>query len=184
MSTVSSNTAKTGGKAFFSFLKGQRCQRKGQICTAIKHYSKAVNLDHELFQAFNIRGLAYKSLENYELAIEDYNIVEQLHPNAKLFHNRGCAYSALGTYEQAVQDFDKSLVLNIDRKDKSLTFGNRGWALLHLFDWGKAKTDLGRAQQMGWDIKPLFYDYYTSVADFEQKNNVRMPQGIAAMLSE
>ena len=170
--------------AHFSLLRGLKYHREDRIWGAIEHYSEAINLDPDLFDAYNNRGLAYKSLGEYGRAIEDYNIVERLHPNAKLFHNRGCAYSAMGKYEKAIKDFDKSLALNVGGKDKPATYGNRGWARVHLFEWEKAKTDFDRAQQLGFDIKPLFHDYYTSVADFEQKNNVKIPKDIAVMLSD
>ena len=169
--------------AHFSLLKGLQCHREEHICAAIEHYKEAINLDPDSFDAYNNRGLAYKSLGKYELAIEDYNIAQQLHPNAVLFHNRGCAYSALGEYEQAVQDFDKSLALGFGLKDKSVTYGLRGWALLHRFDWRRARIDFVRAERLGWDMKLQFHDYYTSVADFEQRNNVKMPKDIATMLS-
>lgn len=170
-------------RAHISFLKGLQFQRKGQTCAAIKHYSDAMNNDHELVDAYNNRALAYKSLGKYELAIEDYNVVERLRPNAKLYHNRGCAYSAMGKYEHARKDFNKSLALNIDTKDKPVTYGNRGLTLLHLFEWDKAKVDLDCAQRLGWDIMSLFHDYYKNVADFEQKNGIELPKDITAMLS-
>lgn len=170
-------------RAYISFLKGLQLQRKGQTCAAIKHYSEALNDDHELVDAYNNRALAYKSLRKYELAIEDYNIVERLRPNAKLYHNRGCAYNAMRKYEQAKNAFDKSLALNIARQDKPVTYGNRGWALLHLFEWDKAQADLDCAQHMGWDIGPLFRDHYMNVADFEQKNSIELPKETAAILS-
>ena len=170
--------------AHFSLLRGLKCHREERICDAVRHYSVAINLNPELFDAYNNRGLAYKTLGKYELAIEDYNIAERLHPNAVLFHNRGCAYSALGEFDQAVRDFDKSLVPGFGLKDKSETYGHRGWALLHRFTWRKARTDFVRAERLGWDIKLQFHDHYTSVADFDQRNNIRMPKDIATMLSE
>ena len=171
-------------KAYFNLLEGRRCHQEGHICAAIEHYGEAISLNPELVDAYNNRGLAYKSLGKYEVAIEDYNIAQQLHPNAILFHNRGCAYSALGEYELAVHDFDKSLARGFGLKNKSVTYGHRGWALLHRFDWRGARIDFVRAERLGWDIKLQFHDYYTSVADFEQRNNVKMPKGIATMLSE
>ena len=171
-------------EAWFILQEGCRHHQKGEVCDAIKHYSKAISLNSDLSDAYNNRGLAYKSLGEYARAIEDYNVAERLHPDAKLYHNRGCAYSAMGEYKQAIKDFDKSLALNIDRKDKPATYGNRGLAWLHLFEWEKAKADLACARQLGWDIKPLFHDYYESVADFERKHSVEIPKDIAAMLSE
>lgn len=175
--------------AFFSLREGVHFHRQGEFLTAIQHYGKAISLNPDFFDAYNARGLAYKCLGKYKRAIEDYDIAAQLPHNTskdyvRLYHNRGCAYIAMGDYEQAVKDFDKSLALNISGKDKFLTHGSRGWALLHLLEWEKAKEDLVRAQSLGRAVKPLFHDYYESVADFERKHSVRIPKDIAAMLSK
>ena len=177
-------------EAFFNLREGIRFHQKGEIHAAIQHYDKAISLNPDLFDAYNNRGIAYKSLGEtaYERAIEDYDIAAQLpHNTAKdytrLYHNRGCAYSTMGDYGRAVKDFDKSLVLNVSGKDKPATYGNRGLAWLHLFEWEKAKADFECAQRLGWDVKPLFHEYYESISDFGRKHSVEIPKDIATMLS-
>ncbi len=54
--------------------------------------------------------------------------------------------------------------------------------MLHLFEWERAKADFECAQRLGWDVSPLFYDYYESVSEFEWKHGVKMPKDIAEML--
>ncbi|MDE2686613.1 MAG: FRG domain-containing protein [Chloroflexota bacterium] len=88
-------------EAFDHFRKGFACQRKGKLGEAITHYTRAINCNPDLFDAYNNRGLAHKSLGEYECAIKDYDIAARLPHNtakdyARLFHNRGCAYSAMG----------------------------------------------------------------------------------------
>ena len=56
-------------------------------------------------------------------------------------------------------------------------------ALLHLQDWEKVKADLTIARNMGENIITLFHDSYSSIEDFEQKHNVKLPEDIAAMLT-
>ena len=175
-------------QAYTNFHEGRKYHQQGQICDAIKHYNEAIGLKPDFSDAYKHRGLAYKirgdsRRDAYERAIADYDIVEQLRPNARLYHNRGCAYNAMENYESAVKDFDKALALYIDKAAMPVTYGNRAWAFLHLSEWDKAKVDLDCAQRLEWDIKPLFNDYYENVADFEQKNGVKVPEEIAAMLS-
>ena len=56
-------------------------------------------------------------------------------------------------------------------------------ALLQAQKWEKAKSDLTIARNMGVDIITSFHNVYASVADFEQKHNVKLPGDIAALLT-
>ena len=56
-------------------------------------------------------------------------------------------------------------------------------ALLYLHEWEKAKADLTIARNMGENIITLFHDLYSSIEDFEQTHNVKLPKDIAAMLT-
>ena len=62
----------------------------------------------------------------------------------------------------------------------------RGLAWLHLKKWQEAKSDLTAAKDMGLDIVALFQrdSYNESVADFERKFGIKLPEDIAAMLTE
>ena len=62
-------------------------------------------------------------------------------------------------------------------------YSNRGEALLHLKEWEKARTDLITAKNMGIDIIAAFHNDYDSVADFEQKIGIQLPEDIAAILT-
>ena len=60
---------------------------------------------------------------------------------------------------------------------------NRGKAWLHLGEWAKARLDLTVAIAMGINIINVFRNDYASVPDFEQKNGVKLPADLAAMLT-
>ena len=62
-------------------------------------------------------------------------------------------------------------------------YSYRGIELLHLQEWGKSKSDLKIAKDMEEDIITLFCNLYSSVADFEQKYGVKLPEDIAIMLT-
>ena len=170
-------------KAYVTFLKGNCYREDGQYCAAIKQYNKAISIDPDLSGAYNNRGLAYHSLCEYERAIEDFNITEQVMPDALLFFNRGCTYNAIGDYEKAVEDFSKSLARLINPKYQSRTYGGRGWAFLHLKEWEKGRIDLDRARHLGLNIKSFFSNHYNDVADFEERNKCEIPRDIVEMLS-
>jgi hypothetical protein len=54
--------------------------------------------------------------------------------------------------------------------------------LLHIKKWENAKLDLTFARNLRVDIITSFHNDYESVEDFEQKNDIRLPEDIAAML--
>ena len=54
--------------------------------------------------------------------------------------------------------------------------------LLHIEEWDSAKLDLTFARNLRVDIITEFHKIYESLEDFEQKNNVQLPEDIAAML--
>ena len=84
-----------------------------------------------------------------------------------------------GELDKAIEDYN----LAIERKpDFGEAYINRAEVWLHLKEWEKAKTDLGLATDRGVDIVALFHNDYESVEDFERKNNVQLPEDIAAML--
>ena len=55
---------------------------------------------------------------------------------------------------------------------------------LHLKKWQEARSDLTVAKDMGLDIVASFRQYTESVADFEQITGTKLPEDIAAMLTE
>ena len=55
---------------------------------------------------------------------------------------------------------------------------------LQLQNWEAAETDLIAARDLGFNINTTFHDDYESIADFEQKNGVKVQEDIAAMLTQ
>ena len=91
------------------------------------------------------------------------------------------AYYRTNEYDKATSDFSKVIELNPNSGE---TYCNRGEAWLHLKEWEKAKADLTVAKDMGIDIIASFHNDYESVEDFEQKNDLQLPEDIKAMLAQ
>lgn len=152
---------------------------------AIEYYTEVIRLEPTDISVVSLahynRGVAYGEKGEIDLAIEDYNKTIQLNSNfADVYNNRGYAYREKGEFERAVEDYNQAIQL---KRDSVLFYNNRSIALLHLQEWEKAKSDLTIAKNMGVDIIALFQSSYSSVADFEQRYNVEMPEEIAAMLT-
>jgi len=91
------------------------------------------------------------------------------------------AYYRNNEYDKATSDFSNVIELNPNSRE---AYCNRGEAWLHLKEWKKAKTDLITARDKGVDIIAAFRSDYESVEDFEQKNDIQLPEDIKAMLTQ
>ena len=79
------------------------CLLVGRYQDAIVDYSRAINLDIEIVERFNVyqsRGFCYLKLELYYKAIEDYNTAINMY-SAGCYQDRGDAYFDLEQYEIA-----------------------------------------------------------------------------------
>ena len=128
-----------------------------------------------------MRGTAYSAKREYEFATADCSRAIELKPNdADAYFGRGLSHSGNKDFNSAVADYSQAILLNPDTAE---AYANRGEAWLHLRDWEKAKSDLMIAKEKGLDIIASFLNEYESAEDFEQKNNLKLPEDIVAMLT-
>ena len=96
-------------------------------------------------------------------------------------NGRGVVYAKKGDYNRAIEDYDKAIEI---QPDDAQVYSNRGEALLHLNEMGKSQSRSDTtAKDMRTDIVASFRNDYESVADFEQKTGIQLPEDIAAMLT-
>ena len=148
---------------------------------AVEDFNKAIELNPDDADAYNNRGLAYGRNGKHDCAIEDFNRAIDLKPDYALAHNcRGIAYREKGDYDCAIEDFNKAIELNPDYAN---AYYERWLARLYLREWEKAKADLINAKKMGANFIALFQNTYESVAKFEERNGLKLPDDLAAMLT-
>ena len=153
-----------------------------EIDKAIEDYNSATELNPNDANAYNNRGNAYFDKNEIDKAIEDYNTAIELNPDYDdAYYNRGNAYYVKGNITKAIEDYNKAVEQGFNLAEAHVT---RGIAWLHLQEWEKAKTDLAAAKGMDVDIIAEFHNTYgyETTADFEQDNDVTLPEEIAAML--
>jgi tetratricopeptide (TPR) repeat protein len=144
--------------------------------------SKAIDLKPDYADAYNNRGVAYGLKGDYERAIADGSKAIDLKPDfADAYHNRGVAYGQRGNFECAIEDYNRAIEL---KSDLARSYAGRGMVRLHLREWDKARTDLSIARDMGIDIVALFHNDYKNVEAYERANRVKLPEDIAAMLTQ
>lgn len=103
------------------------------------------------------------------------------HNYTKAYYHRGVAYDKKREYNKAIKDYNEVIKRDPDYAE---AYGARGGIWLHLKEWEKAKADLSFARDSGIDIIASFHNDYESVEDFEQKNDIQLPEDIKAMLTQ
>ena len=126
------------------------------------------------------RGLI-KNVEEAKEYIKFYTASLTFNPKiVEDYIKRGTAYSYIGKHTKAIGDYTAVLKL---KPNYANAYYKRGVVWLHLKEWERAKVDLMTAKDKGSNIVVLFLNDYKSVEAFERKNEVRVPEDIAALLS-
>ena len=155
--------------------------KQGEYEHAIQHYNTVIKLNPNSTEGYNNRGIAYYSKSDLDRAIQDFDTVIGLDPNnAKAYSNLGTAYLLKGDLKKAIDNHNTAIKLD---PGFAGFYSNRGEAWLHLQEWEKARADLTVARNAGVDIIASFHNDYESIADFEQKNDLQLPEDIMAMLT-
>ena len=167
------------------FNRGNVYDKKGDYDRAIADYTKAIDLNPKHAHAYGGRGVVYGKKGKYDLAIKDFNTAIEFRSDYAVgsifYYNRGYAYGKKGDYNRAIADYTKAIEL---RPDYAAAYYNRGEALLHLKEWEKAKSDLTTARDKGVDIIASFHNDHKNVETYERRNRVKLPEDIAAMLTQ
>lgn len=161
--------------------RGNAYRDKGEIDKAIEDYNMAIESDPEDAVPYNNRGVAYLNKGKVDQSIADFSKAIECDPeDANAYNNLGVAYFDKGEIDKAIKEYSIAIELEQEFGD---AYRNRSIAWLHLKEWEKAREDLTIATEMGVDIIALFHRTYQSIADFQQKNDIDLPNDIAAMLT-
>ena len=162
--------------------RGATYGNKGDFDRAIEDFNKAIQLKSDYAEAYNNRGATYGNKGDFDRSIDDFNKVIKLKPDyANAYANRGAAYAKKGGFDQAIENYTKAIDLNPAFVN---AYCNRGEVWLHMGEWDKARTDLTTAKNMGVDIIAAFHNDYKNVEAYERANRVKLPEDIAAMLTQ
>ena len=143
---------------------------------AIENYSKAIELNPKLVEAYNNRGLAYADLVKYDEALKDYNKAIELDQNhSNSYINRGNVYEKLERYFDAIEDYTKATELN---PNDLKAYYNRGIVYQALEKYSDSIADYTKAIELNpklveaYNNRGLVYQvlerYSEAIADYSK----------------
>ena len=167
--------------ADFYCYRGLTYHSKSDLNLAIDNFTKAIELNPRLAEAYLDRGCIYSEIGDFDKALNDFNKLIQLRPNdAQAHYFRGLTHGKKGDLHRAHSDFTKMIEAN---PDDGNVYYYRGELRLYLRRWEKAKSDLIAAAAKGIDVITQFHQRNGSIANFEEKIGVPLPEDIAALLT-
>jgi len=126
--------------------------RQEKYKQAILDYSKAINLDPKLANAYYNRGYVYIEIRKYKLAIADLDKAIEIKPDyAAAYHLRGVAHFLKKKYTQAISDYSKAIGLE---PENIKFYDSRLGAYFKLGNNDKAWEDVIKIQQLGGAVNP------------------------------
>jgi tetratricopeptide (TPR) repeat protein len=130
-----------------SFLLGQ-----GDSETAVRDFTRAVQLDPQFAMGFTNRGFALSHQQAWKQAEADYRQALQLEPEQPVFHRllANCEV-AQGKAKAALTDFAQAVTL---APQDAQTYADRGCARFFLDDFAGAAADFDKSLQ----LNPLLTD--------------------------
>jgi tetratricopeptide (TPR) repeat protein len=113
------------------------------IGQALDFYTNEIRSNPTNSAAYNMRGLIWNDMKEYEIALADFNEAIRLYPkDASAFTNRGNASNDKKEYDKAIADYNEAI--RLDPKP-ALPFNNRGNAWYYKKEYDKAIADYTEA---------------------------------------
>lgn len=111
--------------------------------TKIKYFSKALELDPNLLEAYEKRGMLYFFQEKFGNVIQDFQTYIELAPaKAEAYRMLGMGYLKSGLYQQAIYNFTRAIEID---PNLATTYSNRAEAYRLNGNNQKAILDSNRA---------------------------------------
>lgn len=119
--------------------------------------------------AYNMRGIAYYNMGQFQQAIIDYTEAVEIAPEfEEALINRGNAFYSVGDYQQAITDYSKALDLNPQR---DAAYSNRGSAYAGIENYSLAIKDFNEAIRLNPNNARAYYNLaliYLELNSYEQ----------------
>ena len=132
-------------------------QESSMTRTKIKYFSKALELDPNLLEAYEKRGTLHFFQKNYDNVIKDFRAYNRLAPpKAEAYRMLGMGYLKSGDAQLAIYNFTRAMEIDSNLAD---TYSNRAEANYTLGKYEKTLSDSTRAIELGGDPKTIAEAY-------------------------
>ena len=136
-------------------------------CNFIIEKSQNINnsilLLDDINDAFFQRGIVYYNLNEYQLAINNYDVsIKANYSLSSSYFNRGLSYYQLDKESLALLDYNKAIELN---SSKALFYRARGNNYYWMKDYLKAYEDYEKSIELGYTSSDLISSYYNKAKE-------------------
>jgi tetratricopeptide (TPR) repeat protein len=140
------------------FLEGQNFFIEGKYGESIASISKAIEAGEKTEIAYLSRGVAYFRMEQFDNAVQDFNIVIDMNSgNFRAYFYRGILYMAEKEYEKAIKDFDITIKI---KSDYGAAFFARGTAYAQIGNEYEAQRSIQTAMSCTETSMQWVADHY------------------------
>ena len=148
--------------ADFYFNRGFAYGKKGDIDSAISDWTQTIRLDPHNAGAHYNRGFAYYRQGSLEQAVSDYTSALSIYPKyTDAYYNRGVAYAKKDEVYKSIQDFTSTITLVPSYAE---AYYNRAVSYYLAEDYVRARADVQKAQNLGYEVNPQFLQLLKSAA--------------------
>lgn len=124
---------------YVAYQDGEEQIETGKYSDAIVSLSKAIDIYPEFYNAYYLRGIAYKATDEYDNAKSDFKKAIKLFPEeGKYYLEMGKLNLLLGKYGEAIDNFNTAIEIYPDMAD---AYFNRGEAFRLYEQYEKAVSD-------------------------------------------
>lgn len=158
VSLFSSIQAQNSAKDYYK--NGNKEYKKAMFAESIASFSKAIQLDDKYIDAYFNRALAYTDTDQFEKAIEDYDVVNQLDTeNTNAWLGNGELNFKLKNYAKAAEKYAQ--YLSFEKKDLAI-YNKIISSFYAVQEWQKAL----KYAKLSLEVKDLKETYYM-IGDIE-----------------
>ncbi len=123
------------------FNRAKRKFQEKDFTGTIADLTEAVSLNPQYIIAYTNRGVAYKRINDLDMALKDFSQAIQLDPRRySVFYNRGRINLLKGDNENAISDFTQAIKLN-ENFIQAYTFRSKAYTAIGNHDKAKADHD-------------------------------------------
>jgi tetratricopeptide (TPR) repeat protein len=138
--------------AYREFQAGNRCFSRGDYKPALVHYDMALDLEPDVGEIYNRRGLVFQAMGMHDRALADFDrALELMSDPAMVNNNRAITHYDMGDYEKAIADLDLAIEME---PEFGKAYFNRGLTFHAVDDYDRAIADLSQAIRLSSDRLP------------------------------